>query len=102
MKHNAVLVNCSRGKLVDDGALYDALSNHQIASAAMDDIEDEPAKRFDWKPSENPLFSLPNCFITPHVAYYSEESLLDARTKAAMNVKSVLMGKGPLTPVYPK
>lgn len=99
MKKDAVLLNCSRGKLVDNKALYEALREGRIASAALDDIEDEPAKRFDWKPEDNPLFSLDNCFITPHVAYYSEEAIADARKLAAENVKAVLLGREPLNPV---
>jgi TRAP-type C4-dicarboxylate transport system permease small subunit len=46
------------------------LTEGWIASAALDDTEEEPAKKFAWSPSDNPLFSLDNCFITPHVAYY--------------------------------
>lgn len=95
MKKDAVLVNCSRGKLVDNQALYHALKTGEIAAAGLDDLEDEPAKKFDWKPSENELFKLANCFITPHVAYYSEESLVEARKLASINVKAVLSGQNP-------
>ena len=95
MKNNAILINCSRGKLVDNNALYTALTQGWIASAGLDDPEEEPAKMFDWTPDMNPLFRLDNCFITPHVAYYSEESLIDARSIAALNVKAVLTGKEP-------
>lgn len=101
MKKEAVLVNCSRGKLVDNKALYKALTEGWIAAAGLDDPEEEPAKRFDWTPDMNPLFSLDNCFITPHVAYYSEESILDARRIASENVKAVLLGEKPINPVYP-
>jgi len=95
MKNNAILINCSRGKLVDNNALFTALTEGWIASAGLDDPEEEPAKMFDWKPDMNPLFGLDNCYITPHVAYYSEESLTEARTIAARNVKAVLTGKEP-------
>ncbi len=95
MKNNAVLINCSRGKLVDNEALYNALTTGLIASAGLDDPEEEPAKMFDWSPEMNPLFSLDNCFITPHVAYYSEEALIEARVTAAENVKAVLQGQIP-------
>lgn len=95
MKESAVLINCSRGKLVDNKALYRALTEGWIASAGLDDPEEEPAKMFDWSPEMNPLFSLDNCFITPHVAYYSEESLIEARETAALNVKAVLLGEEP-------
>ncbi|MCY1152840.1 MAG: C-terminal binding protein, partial [Sphaerochaetaceae bacterium] len=96
MKTGAILINCSRGKLVDNDALYYALKEGHLSSAALDDIEEEPAKKFNWDPSKNPLFSLNNCFITPHVAYYSEEALIEARKKATNNVKAVLLNKEPL------
>ncbi len=95
MKPGTVLVNCSRGKLVDNKALHEALVSGHLAAAGLDDLEDEPAKKFGWSPAENPLFALDNCFITPHVAYYSEESLVEARTIAARNVKAVLLGQEP-------
>ena len=95
MKSSSILINCSRGKLVDNTALYKALTEGGIASAGLDDPEEEPAKMFDWTPDMNPLFSLDNCFITPHVAYYSEESLIEARKTAALNVKAVLLGEEP-------
>lgn len=95
MKKSSILINCSRGKLVDNRALYQALTKGWIASAGLDDPEEEPAKMFDWTPEVNPLFSLDNCFITPHVAYYSEESLIEARETAALNVKAVLLGEEP-------
>ena len=95
MKSDAILINCSRGKLVDNKALYKALTEGGIASAGLDDPEEEPAKMFAWKPENNLLFSLDNCFITPHVAYYSEESLIEARETAALNVKAVLLGEEP-------
>ncbi len=96
MKTGSILINCSRGKLIDNEALYKVLKDGHLSSAALDDIEEEPAKIFNWNPSKNPLFSLKNCFITPHVAYYSEEALIEARKKAANNVKAVLLNKEPL------
>lgn len=102
MKKDAIVIDCSRGKLVDNKALYEALVSGRIAAAGLDDPEEEPAKRFDWTPDMNPLFSLDNCFITPHVAYYSEESIIEARTMAAKNVREVLLGHEPLNPVYPR
>lgn len=95
MKDGAILVNCSRGKLVDNVALYEALHSGHLAGAAMDDLEDEPAKKFNWSAGDNPLFTLDNCFITPHVAYYSEESLIEARQNASYNVRAVLLGEEP-------
>jgi lactate dehydrogenase-like 2-hydroxyacid dehydrogenase len=58
MKKSAVLIDCSRGKIVDDRALYRTLSEGWIASAGLDDTEEEPAKLDHWDPADNPLFSL--------------------------------------------
>jgi D-3-phosphoglycerate dehydrogenase len=101
MKNTAVLINCARGKCVDNMALYKALVEGQIASAGLDDTEEEPAKLDSWSPDDNPLFSLDNCFITPHVAYVSVQSLEDCRHIAAENAKAVLLGNPPPNPVRP-
>ncbi|MBE0411530.1 MAG: C-terminal binding protein, partial [Anaerolineales bacterium] len=101
MRNDAVLVNCSRGKCVDNKALYQALVEGKIASAGLDDTEEEPAKQKAWTPEMNPLFTLDNCFITPHSAYVSEQSLIECRYVAAENAKAVLLGNPPLDPVKP-
>jgi D-3-phosphoglycerate dehydrogenase / 2-oxoglutarate reductase len=98
MKRNAVLVNTARGPIVNDDALYQALKEGWIAGAGVDDIEEEPAKVRDWKPT-NPLFGLDNVVITPHAAYYSEEAIHTVRQFAAEEVVRVLSGKPPLSPV---
>ena len=102
MKKTAVLVNCARGKIVDNRALFRALSEGWIASAGLDDTEEEPAKLASWNPADNPLFSLPNCIVTPHVAYVSEGSLRECRRVAAENAKEVLLGRVPPDLVRPK
>lgn len=101
MKKQAILINCARGKLVDNSALYTALKDKWIAAAGLDDTEEEPAKLDQWHPSDNPLFTLDNCIITPHAAYISQASLDEARSIAAENVKTILLGKPPLNPVFP-
>jgi dihydroxy-acid dehydratase len=98
MKRSAILINTARGPIVSDRALYRALKEGWIAGAALDDIEEEPAKVPDWQP-ENPLFWLDNVIVTPHAAYYSEESIRLVRTIAANEVVRVLTGQGPLSPV---
>jgi len=98
MKPTAILVNTARGPIVDDRALYRALSEGWIAGAGLDDIEEEPAKVRDWRP-DNPLFGLENVVITPHAAYYSEESIATVRRFAADEVVRVLTGRPPLSPV---
>src|SRR5262245_35310784 len=98
MKPTAILINTARGPIVDDRALHRALSEGWIAGAGLDDIEEEPAKVRDWR-ADNPLFSLDNVVITPHAAYYSEESISTVRRFAAEEVVRVLTGHAPLSPV---
>jgi D-3-phosphoglycerate dehydrogenase len=98
MKRNAILINTARGPIVVDHALYRALKEGWIAGAGLDDIEEEPAKRRDWE-ADNPLFQLDNAIITPHAAYYSEESIRTVREIASKEVVRVLTGQRSLSPV---
>ncbi|MDF2695142.1 MAG: Dihydroxy-acid dehydratase [Labilithrix sp.] len=98
MKRSAILINTARGPIVSDHALCRALEEGWIAGAALDDLEEEPAKVRDWKP-DNPLFALDNVIITPHAAYYSEESIRMVRTIAANEAVRVLSGQRPRSPV---
>ncbi len=102
MREDAYLVCVSRGKCVDNKALYEALKNKKIVAAALDDPEEEPMKIDNWHPGMNPLFELDNCFFTPHTAYVTKESLEECRKVAANNVKAVLLGKKPFDLVLPK
>jgi D-3-phosphoglycerate dehydrogenase len=101
MKPSAVLINTARGPIVADAALYRAVQEGWIAGAGLDDIEEEPAKQRDWKPT-NPLFGLENVIITPHAAYYSEEAMRTVREFAAQEVVRVLSGRAALSPVNAK
>jgi D-3-phosphoglycerate dehydrogenase / 2-oxoglutarate reductase len=98
MKPTAFLINTARGPIVSDEALYRALSEGWIAGAGLDDLEEEPAKRADWRPV-NPLFALANTVITPHAAYYSQEAIRTVRDFAAREVVRVLTGQAALSPV---
>ena len=98
MRPDSYLVGVSRGKCIDNVALYEALKDRRIVAAALDDPEEEPMKTENWEPV-NPLFSLDNCFFTPHSAYATKESLESCRHVAAENVKQVLTGGKPLNPV---
>jgi D-3-phosphoglycerate dehydrogenase len=69
MKPSAVLINTSRGELVDEAALYKALLNHEIAFAAQDVYSSEPPNPSD------PLVALPNFILTPHVGAYTHEAV---------------------------
>jgi D-3-phosphoglycerate dehydrogenase len=99
MRPNAIVVNTGRGPTIDNQALYRALLSGKVLAAGLDDPEEEPAKRASWNPADNPLFSLPNVLVTPHSAYYSEESIRAAREIAAGEVVRVLTGIHPLNPV---
>jgi len=92
MKDSAYIVNTSRGKIIDEAALIDALENDLLAGAGLDVLEKEP-------PERSSLFDLDNVIITPHVAWYSEESERECRQKAAREIGRVLTGKGPINPV---
>jgi len=99
MRPGAIVINTGRGPTIDNQALYRALTDGHISAVGLDDPEEEPAKRAEWSPNDNPLFSLPNVLVTPHVAYYSEESILTARETAANEVARVLTGQEPRFPV---
>jgi D-3-phosphoglycerate dehydrogenase len=86
MKPTAVLVNTSRGQVVDQLALADALDSGVIEAAACDVWEHEPA------PLDHPLFKCANFLTSPHVAGISVEGSIDNRTKQAQEVVRVLTG----------
>lgn len=98
MKKGAILVNTARGPIVKDQDLYRVLHDGWLGGAGLDDIEEEPAKQANWKPS-NPLFSLDNVIVTPHAAYYSEQSIQIVRRFASEEAVRVLQGQAPLSPV---
>lgn len=75
MKETAILINCSRGPLVNSQALADALNEDRIAGAGIDVFETEPPV-----PADHPLLHAKNTVLTPHVGYYSQESMA-ARAK---------------------
>lgn len=87
-KPDAILVNTSRGGLVDTAALVAALRTHKIAGAALDVLEHEPD-------DATVLAGAPNLLLTPHMAYYSESSLAEAQQKAATQIAKVLSGDEP-------
>ena len=102
MKSNAIVINTGRGPTIDNKALYQALTQQEIAAAGLDDPEEEPAKRSSWDPKDNPIFSLPNVLVNPHAAYYSEESIRIARETAATQVAKMIRGEVPDYPMNPE
>ena len=95
MKKSAYLINTSRGQLIDEKALADALESGDIAGAGLDVFCNEPPG------PDNPLPKLKNVVATPHAAYYSEQSLHDLHVKLSRNVGNVLKGKMPEALVNP-
>ena len=77
MKPTAVLINTARGGIIDETALADALSRGAIGGAAIDTVAREPLA------ADSPLLSHPNCLVTPHMAWYSEESAEELNRKVA-------------------
>ncbi len=87
MKPTAILVNTSRGPVVDQEALYEALKRGQIAAAGLDVTTPEPL------PVENPLFSLPNCVVLPHIGSASIATRLQMALMAAENLIAGVEGR---------
>lgn len=96
MKPSALLVNTSRGPVIDETALLQALNDGRIAGAGLDVLTSEPPSLQD------PLLLHPKAIITPHAAFYSEESVLELQTTAARQMGEVLSGRRPPNIVNPE
>ena len=96
MKSTAVLVNTSRGPVVDPRALADALRNGTIFAAALDVTDPEPI------PTDDPLLSLDNCLVVPHIASASRATRGKMAEMAAANLLAGLRGERLPTPVNPE
>ena len=89
MKNTAFVINTSRGGVIDSAGLLEALEEAEIAGAALDVLPEEPPEVND------PLIHHPKAIVTPHAAFYSEESVLDLQRIAARQIADVLSGKLP-------
>ncbi len=87
MKKSAILINTSRGPLVVEKDLAEALNNNVIYAAAVDVVSSEPIK------AENALLTAKNCIITPHIAWAPKESRQRLMNIATENVKAYIEGK---------
>jgi D-3-phosphoglycerate dehydrogenase / 2-oxoglutarate reductase len=93
MKPTAILVNTSRGPVIDENALINALKSGQINSAGLDVHTKEPLDR------NSPFMTIENCVLTDHAGWYSEEAMSELKMKVAENVKAVLLSQEPKYPV---
>lgn len=87
MKKEAIITNTCRGKVIDEKSLYNALMNKTIAGAGVDVLEKEPPEK------DNPLLNCENIIVTPHAAWYSEESMERLKNQGMDEVVRVLNGK---------
>jgi D-3-phosphoglycerate dehydrogenase / 2-oxoglutarate reductase len=95
-KPTAVLINTSRGPVVDEAALLRALQSGRLAGAALDVWEEEPVK------PDHPLLKLDNVLATPHAAYYSTAAVGQVPRRCGEEVARVLTGQRPLNVVNPE
>ena len=89
MKKKPFLINTSRGPIIDEKALIQALLEGQICGAGLDVLENEPPD------PQNPLLKMENVILSPHVGFYSVESISALKQRTAKNVSEVLTGKWP-------
>jgi D-3-phosphoglycerate dehydrogenase len=95
MKNGVVLVNTSRGSLINSGDLLQALKAGSVAAAGIDVWQNEPL------PANDPLANHPCVIATPHAAFYSDEALLELQNAAASQTATVLAGQRPQNIVNP-
>lgn len=96
MKKTACIVNASRGPVVDEDALCEALKNGVIAGAGLDVFDPEPPK------NDNPLFAMDNVILSPHNAALTEEALLAMAMDSSTGIIDYLEGRRPEFPVNAK
>ena len=87
MKPTAILINTSRGPVVDEAAVAEALNQGRIAAFGADVVSIEPAKK------DNPLLAAKNCFLTPHIAWATKEARQRLIDICIQNVKAFIKGK---------
>ncbi|KJV46712.1 4-phosphoerythronate dehydrogenase [Pantoea sp. BL1] len=95
MKPTTIVVNTSRGGLIDETALYQALIENRLFAAGLDVFEQEPVRQ------DHPLLTLPNVICTDHTAWFTEESVTELQRKAAQEVLRIFEGNKPLNWVNP-
>lgn len=101
LKANAVIINTSRGALIDESALVDLLRNKRIAGAALDVFEGIDVFALPGEAPRHALLELDNVILTPHCAGSSVESTRDSKVRGARNAVKVLQGFWPESIVNP-
>jgi len=101
MKPTAILINTSRGALIDESALIDVLRRRQIAGAALDVFEGIDVFGSPGRAPQHPLLELNNVLLTPHCAGSSVESSRDSKIRGSLNAAIVLSGQWPPYVVNP-
>jgi phosphoglycerate dehydrogenase-like enzyme len=96
MKPDGTLINTSRGPVIDEEALVEALHAGRLAGAALDVFEEEPL------PANHPLLSVPNTLLTPHISSSTRESLDRMSLQAAQGILDILHGRTPRHAVNPE
>lgn len=87
MKDGVIIINNSRGPLIVEQDLADALNNGKVAAAGLDVVSTEPIK------GDNPLLKAKNCIITPHISWAAKESRQRIMDCSVINVKAFIDGE---------
>ncbi|MDD3996277.1 MAG: C-terminal binding protein [Sphaerochaetaceae bacterium] len=93
MKRNAIIINTSRGKLIDMEALVDCLVNERIAGAGLDVFPEEPFA------ANHPLLKMEHTVLTPHIAWFSHESIIALHEEVTDDMIRVLRNEAPINRV---
>jgi D-3-phosphoglycerate dehydrogenase len=93
MERKPLLINTSRGPIVNEKALVQALEERRISGAGLDVLEIEPPD------PGNPMLQMENVILSPHIGFYSEESISELKRRTAKNVSDVLRGRRPYSVV---
>jgi D-3-phosphoglycerate dehydrogenase len=93
MEKKPIIINTSRGPIIDEKALIGALAEGRISGAGLDVLEKEPPD------PGNPLLKMENVVFSPHIGFYSVESISELKRRTAKNVVDVLSGRWPASVV---
>jgi len=96
MRKNPLIINTSRGPVIDEKALIEALKEGRVSGAGLDVLEKEPPDL------QNPLLKMENVLLSPHMGFYSDESIKELNRRTAESVADVLLGKWPKSVVNPE